>query len=106
MGLAVLLRRFCVPASLRIANGPLHEAPLALVLMGAGFLNFMDGFSYDLVFGGIPCQDPMPEVTVRHTHLANVALLACHMVAGVVFLGILAGITRLVIRRFRRCTVS
>ena len=44
-----------------------------LVLIGAGLALVLGGFIYDVMFAGIPYQDPTPEMSARYAHHAHVA---------------------------------
>jgi hypothetical protein len=44
---------------------------LALLAVGLGIL--VGGFVYDVIFAGIPYQDPTPEMTARYMHHARIA---------------------------------
>ncbi len=51
---------------------------IAVGLLGAGFLALTIGFVYDLMFAGIPYQDPSPELQARyrfHSRVAGVLLV-------------------------------
>jgi hypothetical protein len=61
-----------------------------LAAPGIGILIVMSGFVYDVVFAGIPYQDPTPELQARYDFHRAVAD-AIYMTGGVVFLlGIVA----------------
>lgn len=71
--------------------------PILIIVTGLGLI-FL-GFVYDIVFAGIPYQDPTPEMTasyVFHSRIASVIEWA-----GLVIFpfGCLAGIIGLVARR-------
>jgi hypothetical protein len=71
------------------------------MLIAAGLFLLFAGFIWDVMFAGIPYQDPTPELSARyayHSHLASVIGWL-----GVAFLlfGLLAGIIRLVRRSSR-----
>jgi hypothetical protein len=44
-----------------------------LAAPGIGILIFMSGFVYDVVFAGIPYQDPTPELQARYDFHSAVA---------------------------------
>ncbi len=46
----------------------------ALFLFGLGLLLLASGFVYDLVFAGIPYQDPTPAMSARYAFHARIAL--------------------------------
>jgi hypothetical protein len=80
--------------------------PWPLILIAVGLLLLVAGFIYDVMFAGIPYQDPTSEMSARYAHHARVASLICRVGGGVFLFGSLAGIIRLVVRRFRRPVVS
>ena len=44
------------------------------ILIAAGLLLMVGGFIYDVLFAGIPYQDPTPELSAnyaRHSHIAS-----------------------------------
>lgn len=65
-----------------------------MVLLGVGVLLMVAGFCYDVVFAGIPYQDPTPEMSARyamHSRIASVVVAA----GGVAFLvGVLGALGR------------
>jgi hypothetical protein len=62
----------------------------ALAAPGIGMLIVMSGFVYDVVFAGIPYQDPTPELQARYDFHSAVAE-SLYTTGGVVFLlGIVA----------------
>jgi hypothetical protein len=56
-----------------------------LAAPGIGILIVMSGFVYDVVFAGIPYQDPTPELQARYDFHSAVAD-SLYMTGGVVFL--------------------
>lgn len=44
-----------------------------LALLAAGLGMLIVGLAYDVVFAGIPYQDPTPEMTASYTHHARIA---------------------------------
>lgn len=74
--------------------------PLILIVMGLFLL--VVGFFYFVMFAGIPYQDPTPELSARYDHHARIASLISEAGGGVFLFGSLAGIIRLVVRRFGR----
>jgi hypothetical protein len=66
--------------------------PWILILMG--ILTVIGGFLYDVIFAGIPYQDPTPEMSARYDHHAGIAsVLRWSGVALCVF-GMVCGIIR------------
>jgi hypothetical protein len=71
------------------------------LLIAAGLFLLLGGFIYDVVFAGIPYQDPTPEMLAnyaRHAHIAS-AIRWCGV--GFFLFGASAGISRWAVRRFR-----
>jgi hypothetical protein len=56
-----------------------------LAAPGIGILIVMSGFVYDVVFAGIPYQDPTPELQARYDFHSTVAD-SLYTTGGVVFL--------------------
>lgn len=72
---------------------------LPLILTGLGVLLILSGFAYDLVFAGIPYQDPTPEMFARHAFHSRIAS-GFYTSGGNAFLvGVTAGVIRVIIRR-------
>lgn len=76
------------------------------ILIAAGVSLFIAGFIYDVVFAGIPYQDPTPEMSARYARHASVASAIRWCGAGVFFIGLLAGIVRLFARKVRSAVVA
>ncbi len=72
---------------------------LPTLLMTLGVLLVGCGFLYDVLYAGIPYQDPTPEMTARYNHHARVASLIYRTGGGVFLCGLLAGLVRWVARR-------
>ena len=72
-----------------------------LILTAAGLFLLVGGFIYDVMFAGIPYQDPTPEMSARYAHHAHIASTICWFGVGFFLVGCFAGIIRLVVRRFR-----
>lgn len=71
----------------------------AISCAAAGFLVVLAGFAYDVIFAGIPYQDPpaaLSESYARHSSVASGIRIAG---AGVCLAGILAWITVLIAGR-------
>lgn len=77
-----------------------------LFLLAVGLLLLVGGLIYDLMFAGIPYQEPTPEMSARYAYHVRVASLICRVGSGVFLFGSLAGMIRLVTRGFRRRVVS
>jgi hypothetical protein len=69
--------------------------------MIAGLLLLAGGFVYDVIYAGIPYQDPTPEMSARYAFHARVASIIYLTGAGVLVVGSVAGIIRMFIRRRR-----
>ncbi len=72
----------------------------------AGLSLFIVGFVYDVMFAGIPYQDPTPEMSARYTRHASVASAIRWCGAGVFLIGLLMGIVRLFARKVRSPVVA
>jgi hypothetical protein len=70
----------------------------ALFLFGLGLLLLASGFVYDLVFAGIPYQDPTPAMSARYAFHARIAL-GMRGIGGVAFL---SGTVVVLVRIFSR----
>jgi hypothetical protein len=69
--------------------------------MIAGLLLLAGGFVYDVIYAGIPYQDPTPEMSARYAFHARVASIIYLTGTGVFVVGSVAGIIRMFIRRRR-----
>lgn len=72
---------------------------LLLCLLAAGLLLLVAGFVYDVLFAGIPYQDPTPEMSARYARHASIASTIRWCGAGFVLLSSLAGIVRFFARK-------
>lgn len=71
--------------------------PILIIVTGLG-LTFL-GFAYDIVFAGIPYQDPTPEMTANYAFHSRIASVI-EWTGLVIFLfGCFTGIIGLVARR-------
>lgn len=77
-----------------------HDKSWPLILIAAGLFLLFGGFVYDVIFAGIPYQDPTPEMSARYAYHQQIASIICWCGAGFFLFGSFAGIIRLVIRRF------
>lgn len=73
-----------------------------LILSAAGLFLLFAGFVYEVMFAGIPYQDPTPEMSARYARHVGIASTIRWCGAGVFFLGSSVGI----VRRFARKTES
>lgn len=72
-----------------------------LILIAAGIFLLLGGFFYDVIFAGIPYQDPTPEMSARYDFHAHIASVIRWIGFGVFLFGSIAGIMGLLARRFR-----
>jgi hypothetical protein len=79
---------------------------LPLLLLGIGILLIFGGFVYDVMFAGIPYQDPTPEMSARYAYHSHIASTVCAIGAGAFLGGTVAGIAQFIIRRFPRRRAS
>jgi len=70
-----------------------------LILIAAGLFFLLAGFIYDMIFAGIPYQDSTPEMSVRYVRHAHIASAICWLGVAVLLFGLIAGISRLILRR-------
>lgn len=63
-----------------------------LVLIAAGLLLVIFGFAYDVMYAGIPYQDPTPEIAVEYARQAGIASTIRLFGAGAVASGLVAGV--------------
>ncbi|MCJ7592303.1 MAG: hypothetical protein MUO51_13200 [Woeseiaceae bacterium] len=76
------------------------------ILIATGLFVILGGFIYDVIFAGIPYQDPTPEMSTRYSRHAHIASTIRWYGLGGVLFGALAGVGRCVVRRFRSAVVS
>ena len=67
-----------------------------------GVAVMLAGFIYDVEYAGIPPQDPTPEMWASYTHQAGIASNIRWLGFGLFLYGIISGLVRLALRRFRR----
>lgn len=70
----------------------------SILLFAIGLFLMVGGFFYDVIFAGIPYQDPTPEMQASYDQHASIASLIRW--SGVALL--LAGCLYLLLRRFAR----
>lgn len=75
---------------------------LPLLGICLGVLLIFGGFMYDVMFAGIPYQDPSPEMTARYALHSRIASTICALGAGAFLAGAVAGLMQLVVRRFSK----
>jgi len=71
---------------------------LPILLIGLGIIIIFSGFVYDVLFAGIPYQDPTPALQARYDFHARIASMIRWSGVGILMLGGLIGI----VRRLRR----
>lgn len=76
------------------------------ILIAAGLFLLAGGFIHDVMFAGIPYQDPTPEMSERYAYHSRVASTACLMGTGFFLIGSVAGVVRIIVRRFRSSDLS
>jgi hypothetical protein len=71
------------------------------ILIAVGLFLPIGGFIYDMIFAGIPYQDPTSEMSARYAYHSRVASTACLVGAGLFLVGSVAGAVRMIAKRFR-----
>ena len=72
-----------------------------VMLIAVGFLLLLGGFIYDVMFAGIPYQDPTPELAADYARHARIASAIRRLGVGVFVFGALSGSIRWMARRMR-----
>ena len=72
-----------------------------VMLIAAGVLLLLGGFVYDVLFAGIPYQDPTPALAADYARQARIASAIRWLGVGVFVFGALSGILRWMARRLR-----
>jgi hypothetical protein len=70
------------------------------VVVSIGIVLIVGGFIYDVMFAGIPYQDPAPEISARYAHHSHIASTIRTVGAEVFLAGAVAGVAQFVARRF------
>jgi len=73
----------------------------ALILL-LGVVVFLAGFVYDVLFAGIPYQDPTPELAVRYAFHSAVAGVVYRLGAGALGAGAIALAAQFIFSRLKR----
>lgn len=68
------------------------RAPLALSI--AGVLLIIGGFIYDVIFAGIPYQDPTPAMTASYERHALIASMIRYAGLAALLIGVISGLIR------------
>jgi hypothetical protein len=66
-----------------------------ILLIAAGLCLLVGGFVYDVIFGGIPYQDPAPEMSARYALHSRVASIIRLSGFAAMVVGGVAGVARL-----------
>lgn len=69
--------------------------------MATGLLVLLTGFLYDVVFAGIPFQDPTPEIASGYAFHAHVASVMYGSGAAILLAGIACAVIRWILLRIR-----
>jgi hypothetical protein len=72
-----------------------------LIIVAAGLFLILGGFIYDVMFAGIPYQNPTREMLARYNHHLRIASTFQGFGFGIFLFGLLASIIRGAVRRFR-----
>ncbi|MFN5579889.1 MAG: hypothetical protein ACK49X_09780, partial [Akkermansiaceae bacterium] len=67
---------------------------LPWILILFGILTVIGGFLYDVIFAGIPYQDPTPEMSERYDHHSGIASILRWSGVALCLLGIIGGVIR------------
>ncbi len=68
--------------------------------MGVGIVLVVSGVGYDVVFAGIPYQDPTPEMSARYAFHSRIASAFYMVGGGAVLVGAATAVIRVATRRF------
>jgi uncharacterized membrane protein len=71
------------------------------IFLAAGLVLLMAGFVYDVIFAGIPYQDPTPEMAARYAHHASTANMLYWFGGLLLLIGLISVIVRSLFDRFR-----
>jgi hypothetical protein len=72
------------------------------LLVSIGFLLLLSGFIYDMMFAGIPCQDPTPEMSARFNRNKHIGEVICSVGLTFFLIGSFVVIALFVVRLCRR----
>ena len=68
---------------------------IPFLLIAAGIALLLGGFVYDILFAGIPYQDPTPQMQASYNFHARVASVIRWIGVGVILFGATASVARL-----------
>jgi len=70
-----------------------------IVLMGIGITIILLGFVYDVLFAGIPYQDPTPALQASYDFHSRIASIIRWSGTGIFMVGVLVGIIRRLMKK-------
>jgi hypothetical protein len=76
------------------------------LLSGSGVLLLIIGVIYDVIFAGIPYQDPTPEMSARYAFHSYIASIFYWIGGGAFLFGVVAACIRFLRRHFQSSEVS
>jgi|GEM_PF-3337006 len=82
------------------------KRPWPSFVIAAGIVLSFAGLTYDIIFAGIPYQDPSPQLQAAYLENAMYATKLIRIGGFVTFLGIVAAVIRYAIRFVRRQFVT
>ena len=71
--------------------------PIALIILGITIIFI--GFVYDVVFAGIPYQDPTPALQASYDYHSRIASIIRWSGVGICMIGLMVGIIRRLMRK-------
>lgn len=72
---------------------------LPLLIVGFGVFLIVGGFFYDVMFAGIPYQDPTPKMAARYAQHSHIASTVCLVGGGIFLVGAIAGVAQFITGR-------
>jgi hypothetical protein len=79
---------------------------LPLFVLGVGILLVFGGIIYDILYAGIPYQDPTPEMSARYAYHSHIASNYYKIGGVTLLLGVTACATQFVVYRFSKRRAS
>ncbi|MFT6907474.1 MAG: hypothetical protein ACJAS1_004156 [Oleiphilaceae bacterium] len=73
-----------------------------LLFITTGVCVFMGGFIYDILYAGIPYQDPTPEMSASYAHHSLIASMIRYGGFGIFLFGSVAAIIHFVTRQSKK----